>query len=294
MNEKVFRHYDQTALDAQLNLRARWPEHERYLTFWAEESAKSRDSCDGHYDLAYGSAPGERLDLFPVPGATAPTPLVAFIHGGYWQGLDKDDFSYLAPGFLDRGIAFASINYDLAPNVRVREIVAQVRRALAWLIREAESYGYEPDRILVAGHSAGGHLAAMALAAVDHEEDGEKGHTMRPIAVCAVSGVYDLEPLHRSYHQPVLKLDAAEVAAYSPIHRLPAQATRLILALGSEETEEFHRQQATYVALCRSAGHEVTIVDLPGRNHFTAIDALAECDSPLFEAVCRLAQGANE
>jgi arylformamidase len=120
MNKKLYLDYDQAELDRQLNLRARWPEHPEDLARWAEESDALRRRVAGHLDLAFGASAGEALDLFVPPGVSS-APLLAFIHGGYWQGLDKSDFSYLAPAFLDAGIAFASLNYDLAPQVTIEE-----------------------------------------------------------------------------------------------------------------------------------------------------------------------------
>jgi arylformamidase len=135
--------------------------------------------------------------------------LVAFIHGGYWQALDKSDFSYLAPTFVDAGIAFASLNYDLAPQVSVEEIVRQVRAAIVWLSGHAGDYGADPERIYVAGHSAGGHLTAMALATAWTDWPDAPSRPVK--GGCSVSGVYELEPLWRCYQQEVLKLDAGMV-----------------------------------------------------------------------------------
>lgn len=285
MSQKVFLDYDQAALDGQLNLRARWPEHPEYFARWAADSAEVRSRHGGDLDLAYGAAAGETLDLFRTAGPEA-APLMVFIHGGYWQGLDKNDFSYLAPPFLEAGIAFCSVNYDLAPKVSIEEIVRQVRAAHAWLYRNGAARGIDPDRIFVSGHSAGGHLTAMVLATdwqgggfgVDLPADLVKGG-------CSVSGVYDLEAIRLSYHNDVVKLDPEMARRMSPLDNLPPRrAGPVILALGSEETEEFHRQQAEYAAACRGAGLEVSTVDLPGRNHFSAIDALGELDNSLFGA----------
>ena len=161
MTAKLYRDYDQAGLDAVLNLRERWPDFEDYFRHWADDSAIAvRDQCPGRLDLIYGQSAGERLDLFVPPEPSAP-PLMVFIHGGYWQALDKSDFSYLAPAFLDAGIAYASLNYDLAPTAPVDRMVEQIYRALAWLFRSGEELGFDPGRIFVSGHSAGGHLAAM-------------------------------------------------------------------------------------------------------------------------------------
>jgi arylformamidase len=222
-----------------------------------------------------------------VPAGRGAAALLAFIHGGYWQSLDKGDFSYLAPPYLEAGIAFASLNYDLAPAVGLEQIVRQIRVALVWLYRHAAERGLDADQIYLAGHSAGGHLTAMALA-TDWSGlgPGLPGDLVK--GGCSVSGVYDLEPIRLSYHQTVLNLDPETAERLSPLRNLPAHAVPLILALGSGETEEFHRQQAAFLAAWRSAGLSADVVELPGRNHFTAIDALGERDHALFAALAAL------
>jgi arylformamidase len=288
---KVYRDYDQEALDSQFNLRARWPQFQQYFDRWTEESAAARARLDGHLDLTYGPSAGQRLDIFPAPqGAETDkgAPLVAFIHGGYWQALDKSDFSYLAPTFVDAGIAFASLNYDLAPQVSVEEIVRQVRAAIVWLSGHARDYGADPERIYVAGHSAGGHLTAMALATSWADWPDAPSRPVK--GGCAVSGVYELEPLWRCYQQEVLKLDAGMVARNSPQRLAPPDGVPLICAVGSEETEAFHDQQRELAATWGDQGLPVQVVELPGRNHFTAVDGLFEADHPLFAAFCRMIQ----
>ncbi len=289
MSQGLYRGMSRAEIDRQLNLRARWPEHTEYLARWAADSAVVRRRLNGQLDLAYGNSPGERLDLFlPRTGPVRP-PLLAFIHGGYWQGLDKGDFSYLAPPFLDAGIAFASLNYDLAPKVTVAQIVGQIRRAIPWLARHADSFGVDPGRIHVAGHSAGGHLAALASST-----DWSGQAVADPVkGACSISGVYELEPVRQSYHQDILNLDAATVRTMSPARTVPARAGPLILAVGGDETEEFLRQQEDLAAAWRARGLSVTVVDLPGRHHFSAIDALGEPGHPLFGAVQAMIAGTS-
>lgn len=280
---RVFRDYDQAALDRELNLRARWPEHPQFFERWARDSAAVRESHPCRLDLAYGATPVERLDLFPAPGA-APAPLLAFVHGGYWQALDKSDYSYMAPAFTEAGTAFASLNYGLAPDTKIGTMIDQVRRALAWLHRNAAEQGIDPARIVVAGHSAGGHLAAMALST-----DWPALDPALPAALlaggCSISGVYDLEAVRLSYHNKILHIAAAEAAPWSPLHCLPAVAPPLLLAVGSQETSEFLRQHAEYAAAWQARGLALREVDMEGLHHFTAVDALADREHALYSAV---------
>lgn len=286
---RIFRDYDQQTLDRELNLRARWPEHPQFFERWARDSAAVRARLPARLDLAYGGTAAERLDLFPVEGGPA-TPLLVFIHGGYWQGLDKADFSYLAPAYVEAGIAFASLNYALAPAATIGTMIDQVRRALAWLHRNAADHGIDAARIVVAGHSAGGHLAAMAVS-TDWAtvSPGLPGDLLA--GACAISGVYDLEPIRLSYHNKVLDIGPAEVAPWSPLHCLPTHAPPLLLAVGSEETGEFLRQQAEYAATWEACGLHVAEVDMTGLHHFTALDALGERGHGLYAAVRQLLSG---
>lgn len=279
----LWRGYDQEGLDAQLNLRARTPEHADFFARWAEEGRTVRARHPGYREIAYGSAPAERLDYFPAADDKAP--LLVFIHGGYWQSLDKGDFSYPAPVFREAGIAYASLNYTLAPQAPIGQMVEEVRHALAHLHGEAARLGFDRDRIVVAGHSAGGHLAAMAAitnwTVYDRPGDLLKG-------ACSISGLYELEPLYKSYQQPVLQLDPENVEALSPQRRIPESLPPTLCAVGGDEPQEFLDQQSDFLAACRAKGLPVAEVPVPGRHHFSAVDAMAEPDHQLHRALCRL------
>lgn len=258
--------------DAQYNNRARIPEHLRILREWADRSAAARDALAGTLDIAYGAEPGERLDLFApaAPGA----PVLVYVHGGYWRALDKRDASFVAPPFVAAGALVVVTNYALCPAVSIEEIVRQQRAALAWTWRHAAEHGGDPGRIVVAGHSAGGHLAAMMLAtdwrsiASDLPADLVKG-------ALSLSGVFELEPLrHAPFLAPDIHLDAAAAARLSPAG-LPAPTRPLVALVGGDESEEFLRQNA----LIRSAwGAEAVPVceAVPGRHHMSVLGELAD------------------
>ncbi len=137
-----------------------------------------------------------------------------FLHGGYWRMLDKSDFSFVAAPFVARGYAVAVVNYDLCPDVSIATIVDEARRAVAWLAREGAAHGANPDRIVVGGHSAGGHLAAMLFAT----DWAALGLARDPIAgAVSLSGVHDLAPMVQFSFNADFKLDAAEAARLSPV-----------------------------------------------------------------------------
>ncbi len=286
MGETVWRNHDRAALDAELNLRARTPEHVEFFARWAAESAAVRqDFPDARIDLAYGETAGERLDLFPAEATGAP--LVAFIHGGYWQSLDKGDFSFFAPAFRAAGLAYASLNYTLAPTARIPQMVEECRRALAFLHRNAAALGFDAGRLVVAGHSAGGHLAAMCLL-TDWAAEGLPGDLLKG-GVC-VSGLYELEPLRLSYQQEVLQLDPEQVERASPLRRLGATMPPLLCAVGGTEPEEFKTQQREMLAACAARQLVAHEIPLDGRHHFDAVEALGEPDHPLFRRTLALAR----
>ena len=145
-------------LDAQYNNRARVADHARFLERWASSSAQARAELPCQLDLRYGTQPGETLDLFGPP--TPAAPVLVFIHGGYWRALDKSDASFVAPPFVDAGAMVVVPNYDLCPTVSMETIALQLANALAWTHRHARVHGGDPSRLVVCGHSAGGHLVA--------------------------------------------------------------------------------------------------------------------------------------
>ncbi len=273
--------------DREYNNRAMIPDFAPIIERWSEQALTARRRSAGALDLYYGGGPRENLDLFPAAGHGSP--LLVFIHGGYWRALDKRDFSWVAPPFVERGISVAVLNYELAPAVTIETITLQVLRALEWLHRQAEHYGFDPRRLHVAGHSAGGHLTAMAMAArwplwdPDLPADLVKGGI-------AVSGLYDLEPLrHARFLADDLRLDARSAERLSPAWMPPATDAPLITAVGSLESAEFHRQNALIGQ--RWARNLRADIPAPGRHHLSVMDALAEPGHPLFEAAAALCLG---
>lgn len=275
----VYRDFDRAALDAQYDMRRAVPDHQVFFDRYEADSAAVREASPVRLDLAYGAHPLERLDLFPAERAHGPSPVLLFIHGGYWFAFDKRYFSYPAPHWTDRGVAFASINYPLCPGATMDELVASVRASVRWLAANAAGLGVDPDRIYVTGHSAGGHLTAMVLADPD-----------RPAGVVgglSISGLFDLEPIRLSYLNAHLHLDEASARRNSPLHLVPAAAPEQLFCVGGAETPEFRRQQAEYHAAWTGAGLRGDVVEAPGAHHFSVVDGLADPDSVMFRAILR-------
>lgn len=273
--------------EREYNARAAIPEHPRIFARWAEQSAVTRRLRACLIDLPYGDTTGEKLDIFPTRGDGAP--LLVFIHGGYWRSLDKSDFAWIAPPFVAEGVAVALLNYGLAPKTPMEDIVRQVLRALAWLYRRADRYGIDPERIYVSGHSAGGHLTAMAMAALWPVLDPELPADLVKGGL-AISGLYDLAPLLLApFVNADLQLTPERAARLSPVHLPAATDAPLITAVGALESSEFRRQNALIAR--RWPRNFVRDVPMPGCNHLTVCDQLGDPVSPLFDAALQLARG---
>ncbi len=270
--------FDPDWLDAQYNNRARIPEHPSILRYWADASAAAFERPDWVLDVAYGEHDSERLDILP---ARSGAPVFVYIHGGYWRALDKRDHAFVAPPLHAAGAMVVQLNYALCPAVGIEHIVLQMVQALAWIYRNAEAHGGDCERIVVAGHSAGGHLATMLLAcdwravAADLPRDLVK-------SALSISGVYELEPLR---HAPFLAADIglteASALRLSPLRmRAPASGS-LVTIVGGDESEEFLRQAD---AISAAWGPDVVVANerVAGKNHMNVLNDLADPTSSTY------------
>jgi arylformamidase len=273
---------ERAALDAQYNLRAAVPEHLTYFARYERESAALRACWPGRLDLAYGPTARQAIDLFLPPARAAP--LLVFIHGGYWQSRDRKDFSFVAGPLLERGAAVALLGYDLAPQVRMDAIVTEVRAGLAWLYRHAPAHGCDPARLYVAGHSAGAHLAAMALA-TDWRATGLPSDLIK--GVCTISGVFDLEPIRLCYLNEVVGLDEGEARRNSPLHQALHGRCPVIVGVGELETKAFHEQSRAFVARLEGDGRPCQLLVQPDVDHFGIVMSMAQATAPLVQALAR-------
>lgn len=282
---------DTAWLDAQYNNRVRIPECPQIFERWASQSALAREQPGVHLDLPYGAGPNETLDVFtPRTRGMSLAPVLVFIHGGWWRSLDKSDQSFLAPAFTERGAMVVMPNYALCPAVTIETIALQLVKALAWVHQHAAGFGGDPARIVVAGHSAGGHLAAMLLScdwpAVDCANTRALPARLVKSAL-SISGLFDLEPLRQTpYLQVDLQLTPTAVRRLSPV-RFPPPAGTLFAVVGGGESEEFLRQNA----LIRKAwgARAVPVCEaVPGANHLSVLEALADPRSRLHALALRL------
>ncbi|GGX34191.1 esterase [Pigmentiphaga litoralis] len=271
--------------EAHYNTRLRVPEFHAIQAHWAEASVEARHRQPRMRTLAYGDQPGETLDFFPAESADAP--LFVFMHGGYWRALNKSDFSWVAPELVRQGVSVAVVDYALAPAHPIEGIVRQMLAAHAWMYRHADSLRIDRERIVTSGHSAGGHLTAMMIAARWPQWGNDLPQTLIHGGL-AISGLFDLDPLSKAPFLAALGLTPQRVDMLSPAFMSPGSDARLITAVGGDESGEFKRQTALIAE--RWPDNVVRDVALPGLNHMTVCDGFAEPDSALMQAALELLQ----
>jgi arylformamidase len=276
----------QAFLDREYSPRLLVANHAEYFSRWAEEGKVTRAEMEPKVDLRYGSEKRQTLDYFGASKVNAP--LLVFIHGGFWRAFDKSDFSWVAKPYVARGAAVAIVNYGLAPDYGLRQIVEHIRQACAWLYLHAADLGFDQNRMHCAGHSAGAHLTAMMLTTDWKSRSPQLSPRMFASAV-GVSGVYELAPLMSANLRRDLKLDDIEAALLSPAHLRCLEKVPVLVAVGNEESGEFLR----HPELLRSAWGPCVVkppLVMNDKNHFSACDSLAEPDSALFQATNSLIQ----
>ncbi|MCF3934927.1 alpha/beta hydrolase [Acuticoccus sp. M5D2P5] len=265
----------------QYNPRVTTPDSAQYRDRADESSAATRERLAFVGDIAYGARPDSTLDLFQ---GAAGGPAHLFLHGGYWRGRDKRDFSFLADPLVANGTTFIAANYQLCPAATVAEIVAQTADLLAALPKLAEAHGFDPARVVASGHSAGAHLLAAALSAPEHRA--RTAGTVRSLVL--VSGLYDLTPVPSVSVNAEIRLDPADVDAVSPMRMTPPEGVAMEIVVGGAESPGWIAQSALYAEKCQVAGLDADFFVAPGENHSSIMEAYADASSALYARVSAL------
>ena len=252
---------------AEYDNRGRVPEHPAHFAAWAQDSAAWRVEHPP-VDLAYGSGEREHIDLFEAGHG----PAVLYIHGGYWQSMERTSSSVCARGLNLAGVSVGVAGYDLCPAISIAGIVAQMRAAARLLAARTGK------PVVAAGHSAGGHLAACLLALEPEVR-----------AAYSISGLFDLRPLTGTPLNKALALTEDEAVRQSPLAWAPPAGKTLDAVVGGDESGEYHRQSRAIAETWGEAGVKTRYEALAGLNHFTVLAPLADPDSAMVARIRELA-----
>ncbi len=270
------------------NVRERVPNWLDIFQEWHARSANFRETANAQYDLRYGQSPLSTMDLFlPPHKGEELVPLHIFIHGGYWQSMDKSDFSFIAKPFVDNGVAALIVNYDLCPNVELAHIVEQMRDVVSWAWEEGESFGLDPHNIHISGHSAGGHLVG-ALLTTDWDSRGSHHvHNTVIKSAISISGLFNLTPLVHTSINGNVGLSHETAQALSPYGQKCFVNCPVLFVYGGLEGEGFEMQSQKGVEHFSAQGLPAELIMLENATHFDVADALADPNSPVFQWALR-------
>lgn len=263
----IYKEYDQAGLDWQYNNRGRVPDFADHLSLW-EKKSEEASSCKIYRDVPYGPGPAETLDIYPATGSDGK--ILVFIHGGYWQAMNKSNFRFVVPAFLPHGFTVVIISYPLAPEASMQQIVSSCGKAISWVFDHIAGYGGDPQSIYLAGHSAGAHLALM----MNTVSFARSGTSLR--GTVALSGLYNLTPIQLSFVNDKIGMDADTASALSPIHLEPVSNTRILLATGGAESEEYLFQLNEMSMSWKNKLARIETWIGPGLNHFSILTAFAD------------------
>ena len=275
----VFLHYTQAELDRNYDQRG-WVSNANEVIARYISASKEVRSTLTYRTEAYGDHPDEQMDIFLAPRPSGAG--FIFLHGGAWRNFTKDDFSFVAKEFVTSGITTVIVNVSKLPAVRLPDVVAQVRRAIVCIYGRAATFGIDPHRLYLCGHSSGAHLATTALLT----DWSAFGVPQDPIKGCAcISGCYDLHPVLLSARADYIKLTAEEARALSPQKHAKRLPCPLLVAYAEHDTDEFRRHSEDFAQALRRGGRLFALLRLPAVNHFEIIELLSRPGAVLLQAI---------
>jgi arylformamidase len=277
--KKVYLDYTQDELDWQYDHTKRFPDTGVFNKERQAMSDRAKAALECRLDIPYGDGEKEKLDVFPAAGTN--NPCVVFLHGGAWTRGSKNNYAFPAETFVPLGVTWIATDFDNIPPNTLDGMVRQNREAIAWIWHNAAELGIDRDRIHVAGHSSGGHLAGMMLITDWAKEYGLPADLIK--SVTCISGMYDLEPIYLSYRNRYVKLDDAAWRRNSAILNIPTgrYVPDLIAGCSEHDTDEFHRQPQAFLEAWKKADYAGEWIEIMGAHHFSGSYAFNDVDGPL-------------
>ncbi|HEY3166639.1 MAG TPA: alpha/beta hydrolase [Candidatus Binatia bacterium] len=282
MSEPAYKGFRQDEMELQYNPRVSVPEFPELARIRSAQARKVRDSAKSWLNVPYGSSPREILDIYVADKQGGP--VLVYIHGGYWRSGSKEDNCNFVPMFTKRGATVVLVEYDLCPEVTVADIVKQTRSAIAWVYKNIVRYGANPSKVFVAGHSAGGHLTAMALAH-DWAKEGMPADLIK--GAVATSGVYDLDMVMEISVQEQVRMTPEIAKQNSPLLHPPRVKCPLLVAVGGAEPKGWQQMSEDYFNYCKQHGMPVEYLIEPDANHYTMSEHLLDDARPLTQAMIK-------
>lgn len=268
IQQKIYGEFTtQEELDAEYNVEKAVPNFLGYIKVFQNDSIKIRKGLKDRAVVAYGPTLMERLIIYPSVNKQAP--VLLFVYGGYWKSGIGDDYDFIAEVPNKAGFTVVIVTYALAPHVSLQEMVRQLRSSIAWTWHNIKKYNGNPERISVAGHSAGGHLVAMAMS-TDWSTYGIPSDIIK--GFLAIRGLYDIESVAQTFVQPAIRITAEQILYTSPIRLIVPGKIRLIVAWGVMETASFRMQSEVYLKEWNKSGNKGQELIIPQANHFNILE----------------------
>lgn len=251
-----------------------------YYEFLVHQSLRGREQNRCLEDIRVGPRQEERVDVYLAEKANSP--IVVFVHGGWWRGGTRKEFGICANGLVRRGYTVVMADYTLCPKACVPDITQATRAAIVWAYENAGQINGDSERLFVVGHSAGGQQAGM-VAVTDWSRYGVPMNVVK--GVVPMSGIFDMYPFKQSWLQAWLQLTGDTVLSESAAFQIVDSTPPVLVMLGAEESEEFHRQSLLFVQALQARQRPVEYLDMQGEDHSTVLFAMAHPDSGVCEAI---------
>ena len=254
-----------------------------------ERAQTIKDRLNPIHDIAYGSESIQKLDIY-TPKNLKKMPVIISIHGGGWTMGSKNPWAISAEPLMSKGILSVSIDYGLAPQYRMKDIINHVRQAIAWVYKNIDNYGGDPNRLYIYGMSAGAHLASTALMPNWHKDFGLPENVIK--GLISISGIYDLCTLAyapQADSQKALQMTLEESERDSPFYHPPEHPIPAIIAYGKKEPLIlYHLEANNYAQALQKTGCNISLIEVPDANHFHMINELANTEGKVFKAVMKM------